>query len=128
MDKMFTEDDYTRYMKSNQVWLDKIKKIIKEKDNAEWVNRLTYEQWVQWQKYEIKMFDPLDVNDIIASRGTRYYFEKGTEVMVDVSVMSPVQLEKYKDVIGVKGIVRECSSDSHGFAQEIGRASCRERV
>ena len=117
MDKIFTGDDYTRYMKSNQVWLDKINREMTYKPRAEWVKRLTFEQWLQFQNGELRLYDPLDRNDVIASRDTRYYFKKGTEVMVDVSVMSPVQLEKYKDVIGVKGIVRECSSDSHGFAQ-----------
>lgn len=63
------------------------------------------------------MFDPLNNVDIFNRREFNYYFKEGSEVMLDVDVISHEDIKKYSNIIGVRGIITECYSDMHAFGQ-----------
>lgn len=51
------------------------------------------------------------------SRVFNYYFEVGTEVMLDDELLFDILKEKLKHLIGLKGIVKKCESNFHAYGQ-----------
>ena len=49
-------------------------------------------------------------------RAFNYFFEVGTEVVLDEEVLSDMDKERFGHLIGQVGIVKKCDSDIHGFA------------
>jgi len=75
--------------------------------------------WSGQEEFErrSKEWGILNVSQLIESRTFNYYFEEGTEVMLDEYVMSDTYKRVYVDLIGRKAIVTRCYSDFHAFAQ-----------
>lgn len=63
MDNTLTKEMYDKYLKANNVRLDEINRELAFKPTAEWVKRLSFEQWIQWQNGELKVYDPLNFED-----------------------------------------------------------------
>ena len=87
----------------------------------QWYFKREFEEilWSGQQEFEAKSkeWNLMNVAKLIESREFRYYFEEGTEVMLDEYTMSDAQKENLKGLIGKKAIVTRCYSDLHAFAK-----------
>ena len=108
---------YESYMEVVKRSIDETKKRIATLAEEEWLARLTYEQWVDYQTGKIKLFDPLTISDIRDRRCFNYYFVKGELVKLDESVMNGEEMKKYSDLIGLHAVVTSYRSGLHSFAQ-----------
>lgn len=111
------EASYRFHMDLLKHSIESIKMNIAELPKQEWLAKLTYEQWVDYQNGKIKMFDPLTIEDIRDSRIFNYYFATGELVKLDSSLMNNDELEKYKELIGLHAVVTSFHSDLHSFGQ-----------
>lgn len=115
MDK-FSKGSYESYMEVIKRSVDETKKRIVNLPKSEWVARLSYEQWVEYEKGNLKLFSPLNVDDIRNSRMFNYNFGKGEIVKLDVEVINDIEKEKYSDLIGLHAVVTDSYTDLHSFA------------
>ena len=90
MDK-FSKGSYESYMEVIKRSVDETKKRIVNLPKSEWVARLSYEQWVEYEKGNLKLFSPLNVDDIRNSRMFNYNFGKGEIVKLDVEVTNDIE-------------------------------------
>lgn len=111
------KDKYDSQMEAVQRRIDYIKTGISELPKQEWISKLTYEQWVDYQEGKLKIFDPLSIEDIRNQREFNYYFGKGEFVMLDESVMNEQEKDKYSDLIGLHAVVTDSYSDLHSFSR-----------
>ena len=116
MDIKLNKGIYESYMENVRRTIEDTNERVKQLSKHNWVARLNYDQWVEFQKGNIKIGDPLNVEDIRNSRDFRYYFAKGELVKLDESVMNEFELEKYSDLIGLHAVVTDSYSDLHSFA------------
>lgn len=117
MKKDLDQSSYESYMELVNRRIDYIKSGMSELPKYEWLERLSYEQWVDFRNGKIKPFDPLNTQDIIDSRIFNYYFAVGELVKLDYSLMSKDEKEKYSDLIGLHAVVTESYSDLHSFGR-----------
>lgn len=110
------ESSYKSYIAVVNQSIAETKKRMEMLPEYEWVAKLTYEQWVDYQEGKIKIFDPLTIEDIRNQREFNYQFAKDEFVMLDESVMNEQEKEKYSDLIGLHAIVTDSYSDLHSFA------------
>jgi hypothetical protein len=108
---------YESYIKVVKRSIDETKKQIAMLSKYEWTARLSYEQWVDFQEGKLKMFDPLNTEDIRNSRDFNYYFAKGEIVKLDTEVMNDKEMEKYLDLIGLHAVVTDSYTDLHSFGR-----------
>lgn len=113
----FSKGSYESYMEVVKRSIDETKERIANLPKSEWVARLSYEQWVEYQKGNIEVLSPLNVEDIRKSREFNYYLAKGEIVKLDVEVMDDVEKEKYSDLIGLHAVITDSYSDLHSFAR-----------
>lgn len=62
----------------------------------------------------------LDIYKIQKKREERqfnYYFEVGTEVMIDESILFDFHKEQVSHLLGKKGVVKKCESNFHAYGQ-----------
>ena len=114
---MCIRDSYKAYLKVNQNAIDEFNRLKFSVEKHEWINRLTYEQWVDFQNGTLKMFSPLNGAEIINNRFFNYYFEEGDVVVFDKKNMDEYQLKQFEKYIDKEGVVTRCWSDMHAFAQ-----------
>lgn len=111
--------NYEGFIAHTSVKLEEVTQTIREAQKAErlltWKSRLTKEQYYDYLNRDLQPFDPLDRNDIIASREWRYYFDVGTLVKLDFDLMDDREREMFKDLEGVHGVITKCYSDLHAF-------------
>jgi hypothetical protein len=50
-------------------------------------------------------------------RNFNYYFEVGTEVMIDEEVLFDIHKEQLAHLLGKKGVVKKCESNFHAYGQ-----------
>ena len=117
MKKDLNKGKYESYMEVVRRRIDYIKSAASELPKHEWVTKLTYEQWVDFNEGKLKIFDPLSIEDIRKNREFNYSFAKYEFVMLDESVMNEQEKEKYSDLIGLHAIVTDSYSDLHSFAR-----------
>jgi hypothetical protein len=111
------KSNYKSYIQVINQTISETKKRIAMLPEYEWVAKLTYEQWVDYNEGKLKTFDPLSIEDIRNQREFNYYFSKGEFVMLDESVMNKQEKEKYSELIGSHAIVTNSSSDLHSFGR-----------
>jgi len=60
--KKLTQEDYDKYMKSMERVVSGSKEIIKDfkAKGYEWVSKLNYDDWVRFQRGELKLFEGLN--------------------------------------------------------------------
>ena len=117
MSKLLDKGSYESHMEYTKRRIDYIKSGIHELPKHEWLTKLTYEQWVDYENGKIKLFDPLTIQDIRYSREFNYHFAKGELVKLDASVMNDYENEKYSELIGLHAVVTESYSDLHSFGR-----------
>jgi hypothetical protein len=108
---------YESYMEVAQRRIDYIKSGMLDLPKHEWIVKLSYEQWVDFQEGKLKLFDPLSIEDIRNSREFNYHFAKGEIVKLDVEVMNDKEVEKYLDLIKLHAVVTNSYSDMHLFGR-----------
>ena len=107
---------YESYMEVVKRRIDSINKGALELPRYKWLSKLNYDQWVEFQNGELKLFDPLTIEDVRRTREFNYYFAKGELVKLDYSVMTDDEKEKYSDLVGVHAVVTDSYTDLHSFA------------
>jgi len=117
MSKKLDKGSYESYMEVVKRRIDYIKSGIAELPKHKWVEKLSYEQWVDFQNGKIKLFDPLTIEDIRYNREFNYHFAKGELVKLDYDVMHDDEKEKYSDLIGLHAVITESYSDLHSFGR-----------
>jgi len=117
MSKELDKKSYESYMNVVRGTIEETKRMMSQLSNHEWVSKLSYEQWVEYQKGNIKIGDPLNTEDIRKSREFNYYFGVGEIVKLDVDVMNDQEIEKYSDLIGLHAVVTDSYSDLHSFGR-----------
>ncbi len=117
MKKNLNKGSYESYMEVVKRRIDYIKTAMSELPKQEWICRLTYEQWVDFQNGKIKLFDPITIEDVRYNREFNYHFAKGELVKLDYDVMYDNEKEKYSDLIGLHAVVTESYSDLHVFGR-----------
>jgi len=108
---------YESYMGLVQKTIEETKNMMSMLPKYEWASRLSYEQWVEYQKGNIKIGDPLNTEDVRKSREFNYYFAAGEIVKLDTEVMNDQEMEKYSDLIGLHAVVTDSYSDLHSFGR-----------
>jgi hypothetical protein len=116
MKRDLNKGSYESYMEVVKRRIDYIKSAMLELPKKEWVVKLSYEQWVDFQEGKLKMFDPLSIEDILKSRNFNYHFAKGEIVKLDTKLMDDTGMDKYSDLIGLHAVVTDCYSDLHSFS------------
>jgi hypothetical protein len=117
MEDNLDKDSYESYMEVVKRSIGKTKELVAMLPKYEWIEKLSYEQWVDFQEGKLKMFDPLSIEDVRESRVFNYYFEKGEIVKLDVELMDTIGMDKYSDLIGLHAVVTDCYSDLHSFGR-----------
>jgi hypothetical protein len=117
MKKSLNKGSYESYMEVVKRRIDYIKTAMAELPKQEWVRKLTYEQWVDFQNDKIKLFDPLTIEDVRRSREFNYHLAKGEIVKLDTEVMNDEEMEKYSDLIGLHAVITDSYSDLHSFGR-----------
>lgn len=113
----YSKGSYESYMEVVKRSIDETKERIANLPKSEWIIRLSYEQWVEYQKGNIEVLSPLNVEDIRKSREFNYYFAKGEIVKLDVEVMNDVEKDKYSNLIELHAVITDSYSDLHSFAR-----------
>lgn len=116
MKKDLNKGSYESYMEVVKRRIDYIKTGMLDLPKNEWIVKLSYEQWVDFQEGKLKMFDPLSIEDVRKSRVFNYHFAKGEFVKLDAELMNDIGMDKYSDLIGLHAVVTDCYSDLHSFS------------
>lgn len=56
MDKKYTEKEYNAYMKTVTEYIKKAEMVINDLPKFKEMSKLSFEDWVKWQKGELKTF------------------------------------------------------------------------
>ena len=117
MEDNLDKDSYESYMVVVKRSIGKTKELLVMLPKYEWIEKLSYEQWVDFQGGKLNMFDPLSVEDVRNSRDFNYHFAKGEIVKLDAEVMNDKEMEKYSELIGLHAVVTDSYTDLHSFGR-----------